>query len=314
MDLPLEQHRRDLTGHCYRMLGSAFDADDAVQETMVRAWKSHDRFEGRAALRTWLHRIATNVCLDMLESRSRRARPMDLGPAGNPDGPIPEMLPESAWLLPIPDDRALCGAPDEMLSARQTIRLAFVAALQSLPPRQRAVLILREVLSFQAAEVAELLDMSVASVNSALQRARATLDAREPSPDTHQPMNDRQQDLLTRYVDAFVRVDHDALVALLRDDATWSMPPYPLWLRGPADVRRWLAKVGAGCKDSKMVPLVANGSPAFAQYRRSGPGGAFEPWAIQVVDVRGDRIAGVCSFLYEPRLFTLFGLPLQPEA
>jgi RNA polymerase sigma-70 factor (ECF subfamily) len=316
LDLRLEQHRPDLVGHCYRMLGSAFDADDAAQETLERAWRSRDRFEGRAAVRTWLHRIATNVCLDMLESRARRARPMDLGPAGAADGPLPEKLPEATWISPIPDARVLADTldPAELLASRQTIRMAFVAALQRLPPRQRAVLLLREVLSWEAAEVAELLGTTVASVNSALQRARATLEAREAPPETHAALGEAQRALLDRYVDAFVRVDVDALVSLLHEDATWSMPPYALWLRGPASVRAWLLRVGAGCRGSRMVPTVANGSPAFAQYRASGPGGAFEPWALQIVDVSGGKLAGVCSYLDAARIFPLFGLPLTPDA
>ncbi|WP_438008104.1 sigma-70 family RNA polymerase sigma factor [Sorangium sp. So ce321] len=312
VELRLEQHRRELTGHCYRMLGSAFDADDAVQETMVRAWRSFDQFEGRAAVRTWLHRIATNVCLDMLEGRARRARPMDLGPVGSAENPVLDTLPEATWILPIPDGRALAACdPAELVSSRQTIRLAFVAALQRLPPRQRAVLLLKEVLSWEAAEIAELLGMTVASVNSALQRARATLGQDEKT-DLHEPMNDAQQSLLARYVEAFERQDTDALVSLLREDATWSMPPYALWLRGRASVRAWLLKVGAGCKGSRLVPTVANGSPALAQYRPSGAG-AFEPWAMQVIEVSAGEIVGVCSFLDAQRLFPLFGLPLRPE-
>ncbi|APR84554.1 RNA polymerase sigma factor [Minicystis rosea] len=313
IDLRLDQHRADLLGHCYRMLGSAFDAEDAVQETLLRAWRSQDRFEGRAAVRTWLHRIATHVCLDMLEHRARRARPMDLGPAGAADGPLPDTLPEATWIGPIPDARVLPSAPDaaEIFASREAIRLAFVATLQRLPPRQRAVLLLREVLSWEAAEVADLLGTSVASVNSALQRARATMGEREAVPEAHATLSAAQQALLDRYVDAFVRVDVDALVSLLHEDGTWSMPPYALWLRGPASVRTWLLRVGAGCRGSRMVPTVANGSPAFAQYRASGPGGAFEPWALQIVDVSGGKIAGVCSYLDAKRIFPLFGLPLE---
>jgi RNA polymerase sigma-70 factor (ECF subfamily) len=295
------------------MLGSAFDADDAVQETMVRAWRSFDQFEGRAGLKTWLHRIATNVCLDMLEGRARRARPMDLGPVGSAENPILDTLPEATWVLPIPDGRVLSAAcdPAELVASRQTIRLAFVAALQRLPPRQRAVLLLKEVLSWEAAEIAELLGMTVASVNSALQRARATL-GQEERADLHEPMNQAQQSLLARYVEAFERQDVDALVSLLREDASWSMPPYRLWLRGRASVRAWLHKVGAGCRGSRLVPVVANGSPALGQYRLSGASG-FEPWAIQVIEVSAGEIVGVCSFLDAQRLFPLFGLPLRPE-
>lgn len=309
-----EQHRPELTGLCYRMLGSSFDAEDAVQETLIRAWRGFDRFEGRAAVRSWLHRIATNVCLDMLESRSRRARPMDLGPAGSAEAPFLDTLPEEAWILPIPDGRALQapGDPAELVSARETIRLAFVAALQRLPPRQRAVLLLREVLSWEAAEVAELLDMSVAAVNSALQRARATLDAEDAKAGARPPLNDAQQALLTRYMDAFQRLDFDALVSLLHEDATWSMPPYRLWLRGRPSIRSWLGQVGSQCRGSLLLPTAANGTCAIAQYRPSGPDGAFEPWALQVVDMSEGRITGVCSFLYTPKLFPLFGMPLRP--
>jgi RNA polymerase sigma-70 factor (ECF subfamily) len=314
LDAPLEQHRRDLTAHCYRMLGSGFDADDAVQETMVRAWRSYDSFDGRATRRTWLHRIATNVCLDMLESRSRRARPMDLGPAGTHDGPLPDTMPEATWVLPIPDGRVLSASdPSELLASRQTIRLAFVAALQRLPPRQRAVLLLREVLSFEAAEVAELLGTSVASVNSALQRARATLGTPDGQDDARPRLEEAQAALLARYVDAFVGQDVDALVSLLHEEATWSMPPYALWLRGHASIHGWLRRVGSGCRGSRLLPTVANGSPAFGQYRPSASGG-FAPWAIQVLELSpAGEIVGVCSFLDAARLFPLFGLPPHPD-
>jgi RNA polymerase sigma-70 factor, ECF subfamily len=314
MEVRLEQHRQELTGHCYRMLGSAFDADDAVQETMVRAWRSSDQLEGSAALRSWLYRIATNVCLDMLRGRSRRARPMDLGPAGSAENPVLDTLAEATWVLPIPDNRVLAAScdPAELVSSRQTIRLAFVAALQRLPPRQRAALLLKEVLSWEAAEIAELLGMTAASVNSALQRARATL-GHEERADLHEPTDEAQRSLLGRYVAAFERQDVDALVSLLREDATWSMPPYRLWLRGRPSVHAWLLKVGEGCRGSRLLPVAANGSFALGQYRPSGPGGAFVPWAIQVIEVSAGEIVGVCSFLDAERLFPLFGLPLRPE-
>ncbi|MFT3770493.1 MAG: sigma-70 family RNA polymerase sigma factor [Minicystis sp.] len=310
----LEQHRLALTGYCYRMLGSAFDADDAVQETMVRAWRSIDAFEGRAALRSWLHRIATNVCLDMLEGRSRRARPMDLGPAGSAEGPVPDVLPDATWVLPIPDGRVLSASydPAELVSSRETIRLAFVTALQKLPPRQRAVLLLREVLSWEATEVAELLDTTVASVNSALQRARATLAAEDVKTETYQPMGAAQQALLGRYVEAFERFDVDSLVSLLHEEATLSMPPLPLWLRGRASIRTWLLGLGSGCRGSRLVPTVANGSPAFGQYRSDGAGG-FAPWALQILEMNAGAIVGMVSFLDTPQLFPLFGLPPRPE-
>ena len=311
----LERHRAELTGHCYRMLGSVFEAEDAVQETLVRAWRSLDRFEGRASLRSWLYRIATNVCLDMLEGRQRRARPMDLGPASTADVAIGPALPEATWIEPIPDGHALPADSDpaELAIARETIRLAFVAALQHLPPRQRAVLILREVLRWKASEVAQLLDASVASVNSALQRARSTLaSSGVTATDTLQPMDEEQRALLARYVDAFERYDLDGLTALLHEDATQSMPPYELWLRGHAEIRRWLLGAGIGCRGSRLVPTVANGSPAFGQYRPS-PGGGHEPWALQLLEISAGRIIAMTAFLDTARLFPLFGLPTRLE-
>src|ERR671938_1036075 len=258
----LEQYRRELTGYCYRMLASPFEAEDAVQETLLRAWRSYDRFEGRSALRSWLYRIATNVCLDLLNARERRARPMDLGPAREPEASNLNTLPETTWIEPIPDSAALGdGDPAEVAIARESIRLAFVAALQHLPPRQRAVLILCEVLRWKAAEVAELLDTSVASVNSALQRARATLDASKVTPaDVVPQLDDADRDLLARYVTAFERYDMDELTSLIREDATQSMPPYELWLRGREDILAWWLGRGAACRGSKVIPTVsANG-------------------------------------------------------
>lgn len=316
LELQLEQHRVELTAY-YRMLGSAFDAEDAVQETLLRAWRSFDRFEGRAALRSWLYRIATNVCLDMLNGRQRRARPMDLAPPKTADAPLGDALPEATWILPIPDGRVLPsgGDPAEVAETRETIRLAFVAVLQHLPPRQRAVLILREVLRWKATEVAELLDTSVASVNSALQRARSTLAAIDVNTtDTFQPIDDAQRALLARYVDAFERYDLDALTSLLHEDATWSMPPYELWLRSHDDIRRWCLGPGIGCRGSRLVPTAANGSPAFGQYKPGGPGGSLEPWSLQVIEgVSAGRIAGISFFLDTASLFPLFGLPPRVE-
>ncbi|GGO90575.1 sigma-70 family RNA polymerase sigma factor [Wenjunlia tyrosinilytica] len=312
VELRLEQYRSELTGYCYRMLGSAFEAEDAVQDTMVRAWRAFDRFEGRAALRSWLYRIATNVCLDMLGGRERRARPIDLSPASTAATPVGAPLPEATWIGPIPDGRVLPegGDPAELAAMRETVRLAFIAALQHLAPRQRAVLILREVLAWRASEVAELLETSVASVNSALQRARATLASNDvAATDARRPMDDTQRALLARYVDAFERYDLDSLTALLHEDATLSMPPLELWLRGHEDIRGWLLGTGCGCRGSRLVPVAANGCWAFGQYRPSGPDGAFEPWALQVVEVSGDRVAGLTSFLDTERLFPLFGLP-----
>jgi RNA polymerase sigma-70 factor (ECF subfamily) len=311
----LEAHRRELTGYCYRMLGSGFEAEDAVQETMVRAWRASDRFEGRSALRSWLYRIATNVCLDMLRGPQRRARPMDLGPSSTADSSLSPGLPEHAWVQPVNDARVLRedGDPAELAEARASIRLAFVAALQHLPPRQRAVLILREVLRWRATEVAELLETSVASVNSALQRARATLAAGDlgDTSDPNPPDPERQA-LLARYVDAFERYDIEALVALLHDDAVQSMPPYELWLEGPVEIGKWFLGTGIGCKGARLVPTRANGCAAFGSYRRN-PDGSHSPFAIQVLEVSDGRISGFHNFLY-PELFPAFGLPTRLEA
>jgi len=298
----LEQHRRELTAYCYRMLGSPFEAEDAVQDTLLRAWRSADRFEGRAAVRSWLYRIATNVCLDQLKSRDRRARPMDLGPAGEPIVENLNTLPEVTWIEPVPAD------PADVVTSRETIRLAFVAALQHLPPRQRAVLILCEVLKWQASEVAELLETSVASVNSALQRARATLETRDLT--TGRQLDEPDQELLERYVKAFERYDMEALTALIHEDATQSMPPYDLWLSGRDDIFTWWWGPGIGCKGSRVIPAgAANGSPAFGQYKPSESGSGYDPWALQVVEVANGRIAELTFFLDTGRVFPLFGLP-----
>ncbi len=308
----LEQRRVELTAYCYRMLGSAFEAEDAVQETMLRAWRNFESFQGRSTLSTWLYRIATNVCLDMLSGAKRRGRPMDLSPAGHADSPLGDRLEEATWVLPIPDSRVLPdnADPADVAVARDSVRLAFVAALQRLPARQRAVLILREVLDWQASEVAELLDTSVASVNSAVQRARASLATREVAIGSPAVMDERQQTLLSRYVDAFERYDMDALTSLLHEDASWSMPPFPLWLQTHPDIRSFCLGPGIGCQDSILIPTMANGTPAFGQYKPDGRGG-HEPWALQVVELDGDGIRGVTFFLDTARLFPLFGLPLQ---
>jgi RNA polymerase sigma-70 factor (ECF subfamily) len=310
-DLDLERYRGELTGYCYRMLGSAFDADDAVQECMVRAWQAADRFEGRSSVRSWVYRIATNVCLDLLRSRQRRALPMDLSSPVPSSTPPAETLSDHVWIEPVADrDVMPLGAdPAEQVVVRDTVRLAFVAALQHLPPRQRAVLLLREVLCWPAADVAELLDTTVASVNSALQRARATLAERNVEPGgRHEELGDAERDLLARYVEAFERYDIDTLVGLLHEDASISMPPYPMWLRGRADLRGWYLGYGIGCKGSRLLPLEVSGSPAFAQYRASGPGGRHEPWCIQVLELRDGRVSHVHHFL-DTRLFERFGLP-----
>ena len=313
----LERHRRELTAYCYRMLASPFEAEDAVQETMLRAWRSYDRFEGRAALRSWLYRIATNVCLDMLNGRERRARPMDLGPAREPVEANLNALPEVTWIEPVPDAMLAPaeGDPAEVAVARESIRLAFVAALQHLPARQRAVLILREVLRWKAAEVAELLETSVASVNSALQRARATLEASNLSTtDSMQPPADVDRELLARYVKAFEAYDIDALTSLIQEDAIQSMPPFDLWLRGRDDIFAWWLGPGIGCRGSRVIPTTAaNGSPAFGQYKPS-PDGGYEPWALQVLELSEGRIVEFTFFLDTESLFPLFGLPLRLDA
>src|SRR5713226_4571851 len=295
----LEQHRTELTAYCYRMLASPFEAEDAVQETLIRAWRGFDRFEGRAGLRSWLYRIATNVCLDMLNGKERRARPIDLGPARSPDAANLNTLPEATWIQPIPDGLvAPEGDPAELAVARETIRLAFVAALQHLPPRQRAVLILCEVLRWKATEVAELLDTSVASVNSALQRARSTLEAGKVSAsDPSPPLDEADRALLARYVEAFERYDIDALTSLIQEDATQSMPPYDMWLSGRDDILTWWFGPGIGC----------HGSPAFGQYKPSATGGGYEPWALQVLEVSAGRIVEFTFFLDAETLFPLFG-------
>ncbi|HSS10969.1 MAG TPA: sigma-70 family RNA polymerase sigma factor [Acidimicrobiales bacterium] len=307
----LEQYRRELTGYCYRMLGSAFEAEDAVQETMVRAWRGMEGFEGRSAVRSWLYRIATNVCLDMLRGRQRRARPMELGPASSTPAFAGEKLPDHAWVEPMPDSRILAadGDPAELAASRETIRLAFIAALQHLPARQRAVLILREVLRWQASEVAELLDTTVASVNSALQRARATLASSDIDASQAYTIGAEQQELLAQYVDAFERYDVSRLVTLLHDDVVQTMPPYAMWLRGPAEISHWLLGPGSACRGSRLVATSANGCAAFGQYRSDGHGG-HEPWSIQVIEVEGDRITGLHNFL-DTDLFAAFGLPAR---
>jgi RNA polymerase sigma-70 factor (ECF subfamily) len=305
LEATFEQHRAELTAYCYRMLGSPFEAEDAVQESFIRAWKGFERFEGRAALRSWLYRIATNVCLDMLSGRERRARPMDLGPAREPIEANLNTLPEVTWIQPLPD-------PVDAAVERDTIRLAFVAALQHLPPRQRAVLILSEVLRWQATEVAELLDTSVASVNSALQRARATLEKSDVT--ASEPLDEADRALLERYVAAFQDYDIEALTSLIQEDAKQSMPPFDLWLRGRKDILTWWFGPGIGCKGSRVIPTVsANGSPAFGQYKPS-PDGGYEPWALQVLELSGGRIAEFTFFLDTDTLFPLFGLPSRLDA
>lgn len=310
----LEQYRPALIGHCYRMLGSVVDAEDAVQEAMLRAWKGLDRFQGQSSLKSWLYRIATNVCLDTLSATQRqRVIPTELTerPGVVTDDPVLTQRPREAWIEPIPDAMALPAEddsdPQERAILRESIRLAFVAALQYLPPRQRAVLLLTQVLSWSAAETAESLGMTVNAVNSALQRARATLEARNPAV-TPRALSEEQHRMLARYVEAFERYDVGALTALLHDEVTMSMPPYELWLRGPEWVARWFLGPGNGCRGSRLVPVEAcGGTPAFAQYRQGGA----QPWALILLDLGPDRIVRMTSFLDVETLFPRFGLPLR---
>ncbi|MEO8966914.1 MAG: sigma-70 family RNA polymerase sigma factor [Solirubrobacteraceae bacterium] len=309
----MENHRRELTGYCYRMLGAGSEAEDAVQETFLRAWRSRDAFERRATLRSWLYRIATNVCLDMPQRPQRRARPMDLVSPATTETAVLGLRSDATWVQPISDTRALpdSGDPAELAGLRETIRLAFVAALQHLPPRQRVVLILREVLHWHAAEVAELLDTSVPSVNSALQRARATLDRLELESD-ETALEADDEELLARYVAAFEAYDIETLVTLLREDAAFSMPPHALWLRGPLEVSRWLLGPGIGCRGSHLIATRANGCPAFAQYKPA-PEGGHEPWSIQVIELKGGEVTAIHNYL-NTELFAEFGLPQRLES
>jgi RNA polymerase sigma-70 factor (ECF subfamily) len=312
----LEVYRRELTGYCYRMLGSGFEAEDAVQETYVHALRFGDRFEGRSAVRSWLYRIATNVCTDMQRSAQRRARPMELGPASPPDeSKLGSFRPESTWVSPIADERVMPenADPAEIAVARESIRLAFVTALQHLPARQRAALILCEVLRWQTAEVAELLDTTVAAVNSALQRARATMSA---LPADARPLDvpSDNAELLARYVDAFERYDIDSFVALLHEDAIQSMPPYAMWLQGAENIGRWMLLPGpSACRGSRLLATSASGCPAFGQYRPDPAGGHY-PWALQVLEISAGRVSGLHSFLEAARLFPAFGLPAHLPA
>lgn len=311
----LEPHRTALVGYCYRMLGSAADAEDAVQETMLRAWRSRDTYDGRASLKTWLFRVATNVCLDALADRTRRARPLDLGPSGGVDGPL-ETLPGERWIEPIPDAQALPAVvdPGERLARLETIRLAFVAALQHLTPMQRAALILTEVVGWSPDEVAARFELGRSALYSSIQRARAALADRgmplEPTDDAAPALSAAQRVLVARYVDAFERYDVDALTSLLHHDATMCMPPYTLWLRGPQTIRSFWLGPGAGCQGSRLVEVAANGAPAFAQYRAQ-TGGGHRAWALVVLDVADDGVRGITSFLDVARDFPRFGLPLE---
>jgi len=315
LEAQLDGYRRELTGYCYRLLGSSFDAEDAVQNAMIRAWRALDGFDGRSSLRTWLYRITHNVCLDMLRGKQRRALPMDLGPVSTADVTLAAPLGAETWVEPIATGAAVPAEldPAEKAVQSESIRLAFIAALQELPPKQRAVLVLREVLRWPAADVAELLDTTVAAVNSALQRARATLDADDRAP--HVTVDDEgDRALLDRYVEAFEAFDLDRLVGLLHDDATHSMPPWPLWLRGPEEWKRWNLGPGAECEGSRLLPVAVNGTRGFAQYRPSGPGGRHEPWAVHLIEIVDGKISDVTYFVdVDHRLFPHLGLPDHPD-
>ncbi|MDN3024417.1 sigma-70 family RNA polymerase sigma factor [Streptomyces sp. S.PB5] len=319
LDVRLEKHRVELTGYCYRMLGSSFEAEDAVQDTMVRAWRSYDKFEGRSSLRSWLYRIATNVCLDMLTAGNKRARPMDLTDSTPLAQAALSPRPDHTWLEPMPDARVLPTVEDpaEAAVAKESVRLAFMAALQQLPPKQRAVLILREVLAWKATEVAELLGTTVASVNSALQRARATLAERDGHGGeavVSDPLDEEQQKLLDRYVAAFEGYDMTALTALLHEDAIMTMPPFDLWLTGVDDITGFMTTLGASCANSRLLPVQANGLPGFAHYKPDEEAGGYTPWAVQVLEISDGRITGFHCFLDTERWFPLFGLPLHLDA
>jgi len=309
LERSFEELRSELTGYAYRMLGSPFEAEDAVQETFIRAWRAYEGFEGRASLRSWLYRIATNVCLDLLSGRQRRARPMDLGPSQEPIEANLNTMPEATWIQPAPD-------PAVVTEEHETTRLALIAALQHLPPRQRAVLILCEVLRWRASEVAELLETSVASVNSALQRARATLEASNLNvADAPRSVDEADEELLARYVEAFQKYDMEALTALIHEDAIQSMPPFDMWLSGRDDIFAWWLGPGIGCEGSRVIPTVAaNGAPAFGQYKPSETGSGYDPWALQVLEVKDGKIVELTFFLDTETLFPLFGLPDRLDA
>jgi RNA polymerase sigma-70 factor (ECF subfamily) len=316
-----ERLRPSLTGYCYRMLGSGFEAEDATQETLLRAWRRADSLADPKALKSWLFSIATNVCLDQIDARKRRARPIDLADPGTAESPLGAPLPETDWVLPIASGQVADpdADPEAQAAERETLRLAFVAALQHLPARQRVVLVLREVLRWSAKEVADVLETSVASVNSALQRARATLDELdlEDSDAPARPSTEDESRLLEQYLQAFAEYDIDRIVALLRYDVVFDMPPLPLWVRGPADVGAFMLGPGAACRGSKLIALSANGLPAYASYKPDPESGAWLPWSVTLLEMEptdgGPTLTGVHNFLapFMPNLFASFGLPEQ---
>jgi RNA polymerase sigma-70 factor, ECF subfamily len=305
-----EPYRRELLAHCYRMTGSLHDAEDLVQETFLRAWKAYDRFEGKSSVRTWLHRIATNTCLTALEGRQRRPLPAGLGaPSSDPTGELIERS-EVPWLEPLPDVSDDPADPSTIVGTRESVRLAFVAALQHLSPRQRAVLVLREVLQWKAAEVAEAIGASTAAVNSLLQRARSQLEAVGPSTADRLAIPDSAdaQDHLTDYIAAFEAYDIDRLAELFTREAIWEMPPFVGWYQGPQAIA---ALIHQQCPaqapgDMRLIPLTANGQPAAAMYMRDGD--KHLPFQLHVLDVRADGVSHVVAFL-DTTLFAKFGLP-----
>jgi RNA polymerase sigma-70 factor (ECF subfamily) len=300
-------YRRELLAHCYRMTGSVHEAEDLVQETYLRAWRAFHGFEGRSSVRTWLYRIATNVCLTNLEGRTRRPLPTGLGTADSQAGDALELDHEVPWLEPVPDTSVV-------VADRDSIRLAFVAALQHLPARQRAVLILRDVLRWSAKEVAEAMDTTPAAVNSALQRAHAQMEQVHLTEDTvEENLDERQSRMLEAYVEAFWRKDIDTIVGLLTRDAVWEMPPYTGWYRGAENIGRLIdTQCPGGAHDMPMLRTSANGQPAFALYM-AGPDGDYTPFHIQVLDLDGERVRKVVAFFGE-ELFTTFGLPARLTA
>jgi len=309
-----DQFRPELLAHCYRMLGSLQDAEDQVQETLLRAWRSYGSFEGRSSLRTWLYRIATNACLRAMENRKRRPLPSGLGaPGDDPGGPIAPPTPEVPWLEPFPDAllRPESADPAAVAAARSGLRLALIAALQQLPVRQRTVLILRDVLGWRATEVAELLSTSVIAVNSALQRAREQLQRTVPVADEiREPADQADRAILDRYAAAIENADVTTLVDLLHEDATFEMPPMPTWFRGRKNILRFLGtRVLTSPGVFSLVPVAANGQPAVAVYR-CAEDGTRRAYGVQVLTVRGPRVASVVAFL-DPGLFPAFGLPSE---
>ncbi|MGE2736251.1 sigma-70 family RNA polymerase sigma factor [Mycolicibacterium vaccae] len=308
-----QQYRRELLAHCYRMTGSLHDAEDLVQETFLRAWKSYAKFEGKSSVRTWLYRIATNTCLTALEGRQRRPLPSGLGqPASDPSGEIWDGR-EITWLEPLPDSpREDPSDPSVIAESRESVRLAFIAALQHLSPRQRAVLVLREVLQWKAAEVGDAIGTSTAAVNSLLQRARAHLDEVQPSPDSPAltPESPEVADLLARYTSAFEDYDIDRLVELFTADAVWEMPPFDGWYQGPADIVT-LSKTHCPAEkagDMRFLLTTANGQPTAAMYMLNPQTGRHEAFQLHVIDARAGGIAHVVAFK-EDGFFTKFGLP-----